>query len=87
LTLKVAKKQDLWFHVQGSQGSHVILRLDGKEASNEIILKCAQIAKENSKAKNSTHVCVDYCPVKNVRKPSGSKPGKVIYTNYNTIII
>lgn len=87
LTLKIAKKEDIWFHVQNIQGSHVILKTEGKEIPNSVILKCAKIAIENSKAKNSTHVSVDYCPVKNVKKPSGSRPGMVIYQNYKTIII
>lgn len=87
LTLKIANKQDLWFHTQNIQGSHVILKTEGKIVPDEMILKCAQIAVQNSKAKNSTHVAVDYCPVKNVKKPSGSKPGMVIYQNYKTIIV
>ena len=74
LTLKIANKQDIWFHVQNIQGSHVILRADGKPVTDEVIFKCATIAVENSKAKNSAHVPVDYCPVKNVKKPSGARP-------------
>lgn len=87
LTLKIAGKQDLWFHTQNIQGSHVILKTDGKSVPDNVILKCATIAVQNSKAKNSIHVAVDYCPVKNVKKPSGSKPGMVIYQNYKTIIV
>jgi predicted ribosome quality control (RQC) complex YloA/Tae2 family protein len=40
-----------------------------------------------SKARNSTRVEVDYTRVKYVRKPSGAKPGMVIYVNYNTVIV
>jgi predicted ribosome quality control (RQC) complex YloA/Tae2 family protein len=29
-------------------------------------------------------VPVDYCPVKNVKKPAGAKPGMVVYQQYNT---
>ncbi len=74
LTLKIANKQDLWFHVQKIQGSHVVLKTEGKVVPDEVILKCAQIAMQNSKAKDSTNVPVDYCIVKNVKKPSGAKP-------------
>lgn len=87
LTLKIANKQDIWFHVQNIQGSHVILKTEGNNVPDEVVLKCATLAKENSKAKNSTHVSVDYCPVKNVKKPSGARPGMVIYQNYKTIIV
>ena len=74
LTLRIANKQDLWFHVQNVQGSHVILKVENKDVPENVILRCAQIAMQNSKAKDSTNVSVDYCQVKNVKKPSGSKP-------------
>ncbi len=74
LTFKIANRQDIWFHVQNTQGCHVVLKSNGKPITEKIILKCANFAVQNSKAKNSTNVPVDYCPVKNVKKPSGSKP-------------
>ena len=74
LTFKIANRQDIWFHVQNTQGCHVVLKSNGKPITEKIILKCANFAVQNSKAKNSTNVPVDYCPVKNIKKPSGSKP-------------
>lgn len=74
LTLKIASKNDLWFHAQKIQGSHVILKTEGKSIPDDVILYCAKIAKENSKAKNSTNATIDYCEVKKIKKPSGSKP-------------
>ena len=32
-------------------------------------------------------IAVDYCPVKNVRKPAKAKPGMVIYDHYNTVLV
>jgi predicted ribosome quality control (RQC) complex YloA/Tae2 family protein len=32
-------------------------------------------------------IAVDYCPVKNVRKPSKAKPGMVIYDHYKTVLV
>ena len=87
LTLKIASKTDLWFHVQKTQGSHVILKCESKKVPENIILECANLARIYSKAKESKNVAVDYCPVKNVKKPSGAKPGMVIYNDYKTIII
>ena len=52
-----------------------------------IIYKCAELAAKHSKAKNSSNVPVDYCLVKFVKKPSGAKPGMVIYSNNKTIYI
>ena len=85
LTTKLAEKHDLWFHTKGIHGSHVILKLDGKEATDTAILEAAEIAAYNSKGKNSSGVAVDYTEVKNVKKPTGAKPGMVIYTTNKTI--
>lgn len=74
LTLRIASRQDLWFHVQNIQGSHVILKTENRSIPDSVILKCAKLAAQNSKAKNSTNVAVDYCPVKNIKKPSGARP-------------
>ena len=88
LTFKFAKKTDLWFHTKDTHGSHVILKVPQNEKiPEEILIEVAKIAAEHSKAKNSSHTPVDYCKVLNVKKPSGSKPGFVIYTNNKTIYV
>jgi len=40
-----------------------------------------------SKASEDEKVQVDYTFRNNVRKPSGAKPGMVVYDNYWTIIV
>lgn len=86
LTLKHAKKTDIWFHTKDIHGSHCILVLNGNNApSNDILVRCAEIAAYHSKGKNSSNVPVDFCKVKFVKKPSKSKPGMVIYTHNKTI--
>ena len=86
LTLKYANKLDYWFHTKDIHGSHVILKSNQNEVvSDDLLIKCAQIAAFHSKARNSSNVPVDYCLVKYVKKPSGSKPGMVIYTNNKTL--
>lgn len=87
LSLKIANNSDIWFHVKDVQGSHVILKTENKQVDYSTLEKCAKIAVENSKAKYSSNVAVDYCEVKYVKKPSGAKPGMVIYTNYKTIFV
>ena len=88
LTCKFAKKSDLWFHTKDTHGSHVILKTNPNEfVSEEIIIEAAKLAVKHSKAKNSSHTPVDYCKVSNVKKPSNSKPGFVIYTNNKTVYI
>lgn len=85
LTLKYAHSNDLWFHTKDIHGSHVVLKTNNEEISQEIINKCASICAFYSKAKNSSNVPVDYTFVRYVKKPSGSKPGMVIYTNFQTV--
>lgn len=87
LTLKFASKTDLWFHTKDFHGSHTILKLDNNlpYPNNDILIKVAELAAKHSKARNSSNVHVDYCEVKFVKKPSGSKPGMVIYTNNKTL--
>ena len=87
LSLKYAKKDDLWFHTKDFHGSHTIIKIDNNLPfpSDDTLIKVAQIAAMHSKAKNSSNVPVDYCEVKYVKKPSGSKPGMVIYSNNKTL--
>ena len=88
LTCKFAKKNDIWFHTKDTHGSHVILKAETEKLiPEEIIYEAAKLAVLHSKAKNSSHTPVDYCKVFNVKKPSGSKPGFVIYTNNKTIYV
>jgi predicted ribosome quality control (RQC) complex YloA/Tae2 family protein len=86
LTMKEADKDDLWFHVKDMPGSHVILVTDGKEPSDRDYTEAAGIAAGYSKA-TAELVAVDYTRVRNIKKPSGSKPGYVIYkTNYTAYV-
>lgn len=87
LTLKTAMNYDMWLHVQKHAGSHTVIVADRKEITETAIYEAACIAAYHSKAKNSSSVPVDYTLIKNVKKPTGSKPGKVIYNTYNTIYV
>lgn len=87
LTLKYANKSDIWFHTKDFHGSHTILKIDNNLPfpNDNVLVEVAKIAAQHSKAKNSSNVPVDYCEVKYVKKPSGSKPGMVIYSNNKTL--
>lgn len=87
LTLKLAETSDLWFHTKDIPGSHVILKTEGREPDNNALIEAANLAAYYSKGKLSSNVPVDYTQKKNVKKPSGAKPGKVIYEKYKTIYI
>ncbi|SHK73609.1 Predicted component of the ribosome quality control (RQC) complex, YloA/Tae2 family, contains fibronectin-binding (FbpA) and DUF814 domains [Selenomonas ruminantium] len=87
LTCKTASFNDTWFHTQNIPGSHVIVRNGGEELSEDNILLAASLAAHFSKAQGSSKVPVDYTEIRYVKKPSGSKPGFVIFTNQKTLYI
>ena len=86
LTAKDAEKWDIWLHTQRIHGSHVILCTGGAQPDEQSIAEAASLAAYFSQAQNSTKVPVDFTQVKYVKKPAGSPPGFVNYTNYKTIL-
>ena len=86
LTAKDAEKWDIWLHTQRIHGSHVILCTGGAQPDEQSIAEAASLAAYFSQAQDGTKVPVDYAPVKFVKKPAGSLPGFVNYTNYKTIL-
>ena len=87
LTLKQANNNDIWFHTKNIPGSHTILVTDGREPTETAIREAAMLAAAHSRARESSQVPVDYTQVRNVNKPSGAKPGMVIYIKYNTVYV
>ena len=88
LTLKIARSHDMWLHTKNIPGSHVIIvKKQEEEIPDKIIIEAAKLAAANSKAKLGAKTPVDFTEVKNVKKPSGAKPGMVIYDNYNTTYV
>ncbi|MCX7695968.1 MAG: NFACT RNA binding domain-containing protein, partial [Caloramator sp.] len=87
LTLKFASQNDIWMHTKNIPGSHIIIKSKNGEVSDNALLEGALLAAYYSKAKNSTNVPVDYTERKNVKKPSGAKPGMVIYYTNKTIYV
>ena len=85
LTLKQAKKSDLWFHTKNIPGSHVVLFLDGKQATPRAVGEAAMLAACFSRGRDSSNVAVDYTEVRHVSKPQGAKPGMVIYVANKTL--
>ncbi len=78
LTLKFAKKDDLWLHAKGVSGSHVIIKNQQKRKTPEhVIQRAAELAAYFSKSKSSGLVAVMVTEKKFVRKPKGALPGQV----------
>jgi len=85
LTNKLAARDDIWLHTKDIPGSHVVIR--NSNPSEQTIVEAANIAAYFSKAKNSSSVPVDYTAIRHVKKPSGSKPGFVIYDHQQTVYV
>lgn len=87
LTLRIADYDDIWMHTKNIPGSHVIIKCAGKEVTDDTIYEGAMLAAYYSKSKMSAQVPVDYTKKRNVKKPSGSKPGMVIYETNSTVYV
>jgi predicted ribosome quality control (RQC) complex YloA/Tae2 family protein len=87
ITLKLADKKDIWFHVKNYPGCHTVIISNGIMPSDKTLTEAAIIAVTYSKASDGKNIAVDYTQVKNVKKPAGSKPGMVIYDNYKTAYV
>lgn len=81
--VKKSQKNFLWLHAQKIHGSHAVI--EGYDIPQETINKVAAYCAYYSKASDSANVPVDYTLIKYVKKPSGAAPGKVIYTNQQTV--
>ena len=78
VSLKLGQDQDVWFHVRGAPGAHVILRQQpGETASPEDTQFAANLAAFHSKMRTGGKVDVSFTSPKHVRKPSGARLGMV----------
>lgn len=89
LSLRQAAKLDMWMHTKNFPGSHVIIENKNGEISDQAIEEAAVIAAFHSTAGESgaKQIPVDYTLVKNLKKPTGAKPGKVIFHENWTIYV
>ena len=78
VSLKLGQDQDVWFHVRGAPGAHVILRQQpGETAAPEDMQYAADLAAFHSKLRTGGKVDVSFTSPKFVRKPSGARLGMV----------
>lgn len=87
LSMKTAGKLDMWLHTKDFPGSHVIIEAQDGQVSDRAIEEAAIIAAVNSTAVTGDKVPVDYTLVKNLKKPAGARPGKVIFHTNWTIYV
>ncbi|MEK4250399.1 Rqc2 family fibronectin-binding protein [Paenibacillus sp. FSL W7-1287] len=85
VTNRLANSNDTWLHTKDIPGSHVVIR--SNEFGNPTLEEAAMLAAYYSQAKSSSMVPVDYTLIRHVKKPSGAKPGFVIYDQQKTVYI
>ena len=88
LTFEVAERQDLWLHVSGWSGSHVVIRVPegAGEPPREVVQYAAQLAAWNSKARGAGgKVEVHVCRAGDVHKKARMPPGQVQLSNWTAI--
>lgn len=87
ITFHMANGADLWFHANDMPGSHVIVKTGGRrmdEVPDRVFEEAASLAAYYSSGRQQEKVEIDYLEKRNVKKPSGAKPGFVVYyTNYS----
>ncbi|MBR0463584.1 MAG: NFACT family protein [Clostridia bacterium] len=80
-----AMPDEVWLHAKDIPGSHVIIV--GENPSEKTIEEAAGLAAYYSKGRTGSRVAVDYTLRRYVKKPSGAKPGFVIYTHQRTLYV
>ncbi|RED65901.1 Rqc2 family fibronectin-binding protein [Cohnella lupini] len=85
VTNRLAMSSDTWLHTKDIPGSHVLIR--SAEFGETTLHEAAVLAAYYSKGRESSSVPVDYTRIRNVRKPSGAKPGFVIYDGQKTLYV
>jgi predicted ribosome quality control (RQC) complex YloA/Tae2 family protein len=86
LTTRLARGNDLFFHLEGYPGSHVVLRTDGRpDPPPKSLLEACELAVHFSRMKNAGNADVHMAHIKDVKKPKGAKPGLVYVRSGKTI--
>ena len=89
LTFNTAENEDIWMHVKGYPGSHIVIRVRENLPTPEVIKYAAELAKKNSKANKVDNATVVYCQAKFVTKEPNMNDGqvRVDYNNSEEITI
>jgi predicted ribosome quality control (RQC) complex YloA/Tae2 family protein len=87
--VRLAAPDDLWLHVQGAPGAHVLIRTDNhpEKTPRRTLIEAATLAAQLSRVRGQETVDVDYTLAKHVRRQRGNRPGMVYYTHQKTITV
>lgn len=87
LTFEVAAPADVWMHVAGYSGSHVVVRNPERlpMLPEPVLRRAAELAAWFSKARAARRAEVHVCRVGDVSKPRGFPPGKVLLARWTRL--
>jgi predicted ribosome quality control (RQC) complex YloA/Tae2 family protein len=84
VTFDKGSPNDLWLHVRGVPGAHVIVKTDGRTPPDAVLDRAAALAAWYSAKRSDASVVVDVTFRRYVRKIKGGGPGQVTYSNETT---
>ena len=85
VTFRRAGPDDLWLHVRGLPGAHVVVKRGKRAVPEDVIQHAARLAARHSPARDSDRVAVDVTERRFVRRVRGGHPGLVTYRNERTV--
>ena len=84
--IRSSAPDDIWLHAQKYHSSHVVIRTNGRPVPEEVLLFAAGICARYSDAGQGGRIPVDYCPIRQVKKPPKARAGFVVYHDYKTVL-
>ncbi len=87
VSFRWANGNDWWFHVKEAPGSHVVIKGEGVDVPDHVLVEAASCAAYYSSCRRSEKVEVDYTRRKELHKKKGGKPGFVTYHNYYSMVV
>ncbi len=87
VTFRQSAPNDLWLHVRGAPGAHVIIRSGGQAVSEETLQRAASLAAFYSALRHEGQVRVDLTERRHVRRIAGGRPGMVTYRQEQTLLV
>ncbi len=87
VTFRLAGPEDVWLHARGFAGAHVVLKTGGRPAPSTSLMEAARLAARYSAARQEGRVPVDWTLRKHVRKARSGRPGLVLYTGEETVLV
>jgi predicted ribosome quality control (RQC) complex YloA/Tae2 family protein len=86
VTFRRAGPDDLWLHVRGLPGAHVVIKRDRRDVPKEVVQRAAELAAYYSRARESTgEIAVDMTERRFVKRVRAKYPGLVNYRNQQTL--